>query len=114
MATPEDAKAPPKPAPAPKKPAPSDDEEDDGKHTIAAPKQKMLPTGLSRAIVIASILISLTVAAVTLLDGRYQLAASPNSTNGFMYRIDTLTGAVHYCAPVRCTEIPVAGTGSAE
>ncbi len=105
MATPDDPKAAPKPAPTIKKGA--GDDEDDVKTTRPAAKQKMLPTGLSRAIVLATVLVIVGVIINGLLGGRYELVPAPNSANGFMYRIDKLTGAVHFCAPAQCTGIPI-------
>jgi hypothetical protein len=39
-----------------------------------------------------------------LFGSRYNLVPAPNSANGFMYRIDHLTGAVQFCGPQGCTE----------
>jgi hypothetical protein len=88
----------------------SDDEGDDkpggdGVHL----KQKFLPTGLSRAIVLAAVLASLAVLAGDLFGSRYNLVPAPNSTNGFMYRLDRLTGAVQFCGPQGCTDLPKPG-----
>lgn len=109
MATPEDPKPAPKPVPTPaaRKNAPADDDEEDVKSSGPAPKQKMLPTGLSRAIVIAAVLAATGIIASNLYGERYELVPAPNSANGFMYRIDKLTGAVQFCAPAQCTDIPV-------
>ncbi|MBY0511769.1 MAG: hypothetical protein K2P94_16645 [Rhodospirillaceae bacterium] len=81
------------------------DEGDDESPGGPAPKQKTLPTGLSRAIVIAAVIASITIAATGLLAHRYDLVAADNSTNGFMYRIDRLTGAVQFCGPQGCTDV---------
>ena len=107
MATPDDPKAAPKPVPAPPAKKGSSDDEDDVKTPRPAAKQKMLSTGLSRAIVLATVLVILGVMINGLLGKRYELVPAPNSTNGFMYRIDKLTGAVHFCAPAQCTGIPI-------
>lgn len=72
------------------------------------PKQKFLPTGLSRAIVLAAVLASLALVAGDLFANRYNLVPAPNSTNGFMYRIDHLTGAVQFCGPQGCSDLPKA------
>ena len=69
-------------------------------------KQKTLPTGLSRAIVIAAVISSLTVGAGAIFGDRYDLVPAPNSANGFMYRIDRLTGAVQFCGPQGCADLP--------
>jgi hypothetical protein len=71
-----------------------------------APKQKTLPTGLSRAIVIGTLIASITVAVTSLLGDRFDLVPAPNSANGFMYRIDRLTGTVQFCGPQGCADLP--------
>lgn len=115
MAAPEDTKPPakPNPAAAAKKKPLDDDEEEDVKPGGPALKQKMLSTGLSRAVVIAAVLATLGLLIGNIYGGRYELVPAPNSANGFMYRIDTLTGAVHFCAPAQCTSIPVRSGNSA-
>lgn len=115
MAAPEDSKPAAKPNPAPPKKKPLDDDEDeDVKPAGPALKQKMLPTGLSRAIVIAAILATISIVIGNLYSGRYELVPAPNSTNGFMYKIDKLTGAVQFCAPAQCTDIPTRRSSSGE
>ncbi len=102
------AKDPPKGAPPPaKKPKPeSDDEGEENKgSTTLNLKQKFLPTGLSRAIVLGAVIASIAIAAGNLFGNRYNLVPAPNSTNGFMYRIDHLTGAVQFCGPQGCTDM---------
>jgi hypothetical protein len=84
----------------------SDGDDDGAASGEAPPKQKLLPTGLSRAIVIASIFASLVVALSGLFANRFELVPAPNSTNGFMYRIDRLTGDVQFCSPAGCSEPP--------
>ncbi len=107
MANPDDPKAAPKPIPAPSAKRGADDGDDDVKSPRPIAKQKMLPTGLSRAIVLATVLVIVSVMVNGPLGERYELVPAPNSTNGFMYRIDKLTGAVHFCAPAQCTGIPI-------
>ena len=87
---------------------PSGDDEADG----PAPgpvvlKQKTLPTGLSRAIVIATIIGSVLVGAASLLKDRYSVLAVPNSPNGGIYRLDRMTGALKYCGTTACSPIVV-------
>ena len=72
-------------------------------------KQKFLPTGLSRAVVLAAVLGGLAVLAGDLFGSRYNLVPAPNSANGFMYRLDRLTGAVQFCGPQGCSDLPKAG-----
>ena len=84
--------------------------EDDGDEAIApapAPKQKMLPTGLSRAIVLATILGVLVMGTVTLFTNRYEILAVPNSANGAIYRLDRLTGSLKFCGATACSSINV-------
>lgn len=104
-----DAKtAPPKPAPLKKPPASEDD--DDAALVPRPPlKQKTLPTGLSRAIVIGTVIFALAYSAVGLLSDRYALSPVPNSVNSFVFRIDKLTGHVHFCSAQGCTEVNLDG-----
>jgi hypothetical protein len=83
-----------------------DDAGDDAAGETAAPQQKLLPTGLSRSIVIAAIIASLMVGISTLFADRYELVPAPSSANGFMYRIDKLFGAVQFCGPQGCSDLP--------
>ena len=71
-------------------------------------KQKFLPTGLSRAIVLATVIASFAMIAGTLFAGRYDLVPAPNSANSFMYRLDKLTGRIQFCGPQGCSDIPQA------
>ncbi len=115
MAAPEDTKPPakPNPAAAAKKKPLDDDDDEQVKPVGPAPKEKILSTGLSRAIVIATLFATIGAVVNGLYSERYELVPAPNSANGFMYRIDTLTGAVHFCAPAQCTSIPVRSGNSA-
>ena len=116
MAAPDETKPAAKPNPAPTAKSSLDDDDDGGdtKRAAPAPKQKMLPTGLSRAIVIATVFATLAIVASNLYGDRYELVPAPNSTNGFMYKIDKLTGAVQFCAPAQCSDIPVRNGGSGD
>ena len=92
-----------------KKGKPADDDGGiEAKSGGVPPQQKMLPTGLSRAVVLASILASLTVLAASLLADRYDLVSAPNSPNSSTYRIDRLTGGVKFCSPQSCTDVDTA------
>lgn len=75
----------------------------------AAPSgtQKTLPTGLSRAIVLAAVIFSFAFAAVGLLRDRYAIAPVPNSANSFVYRVDRLTGSLHFCGSQQCSVVHV-------
>ena len=104
--SPKDApRDPPKPIP-PVMPRRGKSDDDDDAPPAAPVKQKTLPTGLSRAIVIAAVIASLAVSASALFSNRYDLVPAPNSANGFMYRIDRLLGAVQFCGPQGCSELP--------
>jgi hypothetical protein len=92
------------PAPA-KKPKP--DEEAETPAAAAPRKEKTLPTGLSRAIVIATLVFSLAFAAVELLRDRYAIAPVPNSPNSFVYRLDRLTGELLHCSAQQCSAVQV-------
>ncbi len=90
---------------------PGGDDDDDSTSTSSVPlKQKFLPTGLSRAIVLATVIGSFTMLAVSLFGARYELVPAPNSTNGFMHHIDHLSGAVQFCGPQGCSDVPSQGT----
>lgn len=84
------------------------DELPENSGAVAPPKPKFLPTGLSRAIVLGSVIISVALAAALPFSARYDLIPAPNSVNGFMYRIDRLTGAVQFCGPQGCSPLPCA------
>lgn len=103
-AAPDAKAAPPKPGPL-KKARPSDDDEDAPSVPRPPLKQKTLPTGLSRAIVIGTVIFALAYATVGLLGDRYALTPVPNSVNSFVFRIDKLTGSVHFCSAQGCTEV---------
>lgn len=104
--SPKDApRDPPKPIP-PVMPRRGKSDDDDEAPPAVPVKQKTLPTGLSRAIVIAAVIASLAVSASALFSNRYDLVPAPNSANGFMYRIDRLLGAVQFCGPQGCSELP--------
>lgn len=85
----------------------SHDEDGEGSGAPVALKQKMLPTGLSRAIVIATIVGAVIVGAASLLKDRYSILAVPNSPNGGIYRLDRMTGALKYCGATACSPITV-------
>ena len=82
---------------------------DDGNETllpVAPPKTSFLPTGLSRAIVIGSVLFMVTACAVGLLGNRFALIPVTRSENAMAYRLDRLTGSVTFCSSVQCAPIP--------
>lgn len=100
------AKDAPKPLPPLRKPRTEEEGDEKSGANAAALKQKFLPTGLSRAVVVAAIIASLAVVTANVFSDRFDLVPAPNSANGFMYRVDKLTGAVQFCTPQGCDEIP--------
>ncbi|TAL00945.1 MAG: hypothetical protein EPO08_12020 [Rhodospirillaceae bacterium] len=104
MAAPE----PEKPEAPARKPTKSKlDDEEDGTASTPQLRQKMLPTGLSRAIVIAAFIWGAVMLVNGLLPNRYDLIPAPNTQNSFMYRLDRLTGRVHFCGAQQCVEVPM-------
>jgi hypothetical protein len=69
-----------------------------------APKPGFFPTGLSRAIFLSSLILSL-VATPFLLAHRYELIAVPRSENALVFRVNTMTGDVSLCSAVQCTAV---------
>src|SRR5690606_17886524 len=114
MVSPDTAKETPKdapkggPPPAAKRGKSDDDGDDESGAVVLPVKQKFLPTGLSRAIVVAAVLGSIAVGVSNLFANRFDLVPAPNSANSFMYKIDRLTGSVAFCGPQGCTEVPQA------
>ncbi len=74
---------------------------------LTAVKQRTLATALSRAIVLATFIFSIAFVAVELLGDRYAISPVPNSANAFVYRIDRLTGAPHFCGSQQCSVVQV-------
>lgn len=89
--------------------APSDrkmqDPDEDTSMPVPPPKAALLPTGLSRALVISSVLLMITACVVGLLGDRYSLVAVPNSPNAMAYRLDRLTGGVAFCSATQCSPV---------
>ena len=94
-----------KPASAPKRAKPVDDEDDVGGKAAPSARAGMLPTGLSRAIVIGALFLSCATVAGTLLPHRYALVPAPRSDNALVYRIDALTGQVSLCSSTQCQPV---------
>jgi hypothetical protein len=65
----------------------------------------LLPTGLSRAIVLGSLLLSGATLVGTLLPHRFSLVPAPRSDNALVYRIDGLTGQVSLCSSTQCQPV---------
>lgn len=89
-------------APAPRS------KEPDIEETANAPAQQrtgLLPTGLSRAMVIGSILLVAAALAIGLFGDRYTLIAASRSENALAYRLDRVTGKVSFCSPASCVPL---------
>lgn len=71
-----------------------------------APKAGLLPTGLSRALVIGSVVLALAGMTVGLFGDRYALIPAQRSENAVVYRIDRLTGSVAFCSAAACVALP--------
>ena len=78
----------------------------------APPKTGILPTGLSRAIVLASVILTIVVITPLLLGHRYALVAAQRSENALVYRIDTLTGHVSLCSATQCQPVAEKESGN--
>lgn len=95
-------------APKPALVVPPGKEPDDDTAVAVPPPVKtgLLPTGLSRAMVIGSVLLVSAVVGVGLFGDRYTLVAAQRSENAVVYRLDRMTGQISFCTPVAC--VPVA------
>ena len=78
---------------------------DDAVAAPVAPKSGLLPTGLSRAMVIGSVLVVLTGGAVGLFGDRFTLVSAVRSENAVVYRLDRMTGRVSFCSPAACVPV---------
>ena len=79
--------------------------EDDAKTEMPPPKAGFLPTGLSRAIVLGSVIMGFLLLAPLVLGHRYEIVAVTRSENALVYRIDTLTGRVSLCSAAQCLPV---------
>lgn len=95
---------------APLKKKPKLDDEEPSAVAAAPAKQKTLATALSRAVVISTVIFSVTFAAIEMLRDRYAISPVPNSPNSFVYRLDRLTGALHFCGSQQCSVVQVRAT----
>ena len=71
------------------------------------PKATFLPTGLSRALVIGSVLFAVGALIVGLLGNRFVLVPVQNNPNAFVYRLDRLTGGIVFCTPGNCNPVQI-------
>jgi len=78
----------------------------------APPKPGLLPTGLSRAMVIGALLLFSAIVGVGLFGGRYALISALRTENAIVYRIDRMTGRVSFCSPAACMPVPEKADGS--
>ncbi len=93
-----------KPQPTVKKPSKPSAEDDEAKPAAPA-RAGLLPTGLSRAIVISAVVLAAVILAGTLLPRRYALVPAARSENALVFRIDTLTGHVSLCSTAQCQPV---------
>jgi hypothetical protein len=79
-------------------------DEDDGHQPLVPPTPKfnMLPTGLSRAIVISALLAVSAAFMVAFVSGRYALTAPAATDTATVFRIDRLRGEVSVCTTLGC------------
>jgi hypothetical protein len=79
----------------------------------AAPAKKPLKPApssgrsLGRAIIIASLLVTIAWVFSAVTQPRYVLESVQTNENTFIYRLDLRTGAVHFCTTQQCSELPV-------
>ncbi|MEQ8734584.1 MAG: hypothetical protein RIC29_06650 [Rhodospirillaceae bacterium] len=71
---------------------------------------RLLPTGLSRAVVISTLILSATLWTQNLYSARYDLVASGKSETTFMYRLDRWTGIVSLCTTQSCKPLSTIAT----
>lgn len=106
----------PKPTDAPKVPAgagamkkpPGDDGGDDTKPKKIIPKP--VPSSgrhIGRGLIVTAVVIAAAWVMAVRLGDRYQLVPVQTQDNTFMYRIDRLSGQVHFCTTQQCVELPV-------
>ena len=91
-----------KPAPPPPRRSLRSEDADDEAKPAPPSRGGLLPTGLSRAIVLATLLGALAYLTPEFLAHRYSLAAVPRTENALVYRLDTLTGRVSICSTTQC------------
>jgi hypothetical protein len=96
----------PKPAVAAKKPG----LEDEAGDARAKKPAKIAPSSgrsLGRAIIVASLFVTIAWVFASATQARYQLVPVPTQENTFIYRLDQRTGAVHICSSQQCTELSI-------
>lgn len=73
----------------------------------AKPKSpSILSTGLSRAIVISTVVFVAAIVTPLVVMHRYALAPGSRGEMPVVYRLDTLTGKVAFCTPTQCSPVP--------
>jgi len=58
-------------------------------------------------IMVAATLISMAWIVQSRFATRYQLVPVHQQENTFMYRLDTFSGAVHFCTSQQCVDLPI-------
>ncbi len=66
----------------------------------------ILSTGLSRAIVISTVLFVAAIATPLVVTHRYAVIAGARGDVPVVYRLDTLTGKLNFCTPTQCAPVP--------
>lgn len=82
----------------------SEPEDDVAPAPAPASKPGLLPTGLSRAIVMAAVLLAIAVTPA-LFTRRYEMTVVPQSGSAMAFRLDTLTGGVSLCTAGHCAPV---------
>lgn len=62
---------------------------------------------IGRGLIVAALLVSSAWLVQSRFSARYQLVPVHEQENTFMYRLDTFSGAVHFCTTQQCVELPV-------
>lgn len=62
---------------------------------------------IGRGIIVAALLASIAWIVQARFTARYQLVPVQVQENTFMYRLDTFSGAVHFCTAQQCVELPM-------
>lgn len=62
---------------------------------------------LGRAIIVASIVVTIGWIVSSRFSDRYVLQPVQVQENTFMYRLDTFSGAVHFCTSAQCVSLPI-------
>lgn len=87
---------------------PGDDAGDDSKPKKVA--LKPVPTSgrhIGRGLIVAAVILAAAWLMADRTGERYQLVPIQTQDNTFIYRIDTLSGDVHFCTTQQCVALPI-------